>query len=241
MGQMRKAKRLVTLGIAGIVLTSSLVAAPAFADSGAGATPAPLTSADQGLSDRINELVSAYDTSTKTFDPSAVTEETLASDEGRAFIAAVSLGDDTTGASVGELDGLFTELRDKLAESNASIVTGTTGNADDGSYALAPGVTITFPDDPGAFASVFVTGGSDPFPYIQLTGAEQQAMVTGASGTLVVAICALLGPETAGVGCGVGAAVIAMIVGIIVANGVCKNSRQMRIYPLAGPAGFSCQ
>lgn len=80
MGQMRKVKRLVTLGIAGIVLTSSLVAAPAFADSGAGATPAPLTSA-----------------------------------------------------------------------------------------------------------------------------------------------------------------VIAMIVGIIVANGVCKNNRQMRIYPLAGPAGFSCQ
>ena len=44
-----------------------------------------------------------------------------------------------------------------------------------------------------------------------------------------------------GVGCGVGAAVIAMIVGIIVADGVCAINREMRIYPLAGPTGFSCQ
>jgi hypothetical protein len=58
---------------------------------------------------------------------------------------------------------------------------------------------------------------------------------------LVAAICALLAPTTAGVGCGVGAAVIAMIVGIILAKGVCANNREMRIYPLAGPTGFSCQ
>lgn len=86
-----------------------------------------------------------------------------------------------------------------------------------------------------------VSGGADPWPYVQLTGAEQQAMMTGASGSLLASVCALLGPETGGVGCGAGAAVIAMIVGIIVANGVCSGGREMRIYPLAGPTGFSCQ
>lgn len=89
--------------------------------------------------------------------------------------------------------------------------------------------------------SVLISGGADPWPYIQLTEAEQQAMVTGASASLIASVCALLGPETGGVGCGAGAAVIAMIVGIVVANGVCPDGREMRIYPLAGPTGFSCQ
>lgn len=145
----------------------------------------------QILADQINELVAAYDRTTKVFDPTKVSAETLASDAGKAFVAAVS--------------------HDRVAASQLTDVRS------------------------------FVSGGADPWPYVQLTGAEQQAMVTGASGTLVLAICGLLGPETGGVGCAVGGGVIAMIVGFLVANGVCSDDREMRVYPLLGPAGFSCQ
>lgn len=199
----------------------------------------------QELGSRIDQLVSAYDQETKTFDSSKVSAEILASDEGRAFVAAVSLSESAETTS--ELEEAFVALRDQLLASGSPMTVEIDGSAAAMSFSLTPGATITYPtglvsggDGTGGIQPL-VTGGADPWPYIQLTNAEQQAMVTGASGALVAAICALLAPTTAGVGCGVGAAVIAMIVGIIVANGVCANNREMRIYPLAGPTGFSCQ
>ncbi|WP_179432536.1 hypothetical protein [Microbacterium pseudoresistens] len=186
--------------------------------------------AEQRLAEHLGELIAAYDRSSNEIDLDRVPASTLASDEGQAFVDAVALARD--GASgVSDLETIFTMLRDRLGESTGLGITGT--------VALAPGVSVTFPDD--ATSTAYITGGSDPWPYVQLTNAEQQAMVPGASAALIASVCALLGPETAGVGCGVGAAVIGMIVGIIVANGVRPNNRQMRIYPLVGPTGFSCQ
>lgn len=239
------AMTLTQLGVASVVIAGSLTAAPAFAqgsadshDNAASATsPLPRAStADQLLVDRINELVAAYDADTRTFDASSVSAATLESDEGRAFVAALSLGaaDDFSASS--ELDSMFMRLRDELVAAGAPTTAGTVNDPGASGFLLAPGVSVVFPD-----SSERLSGGADPWPYVQLTNPEQQAMVTGGSAALVAAICALLGPETAGVGCGVGAAVILMIVGILVANGVCRNNREMRIYPLVGVNGFSCQ
>ncbi|WP_431030789.1 hypothetical protein [Plantibacter sp. RU18] len=191
----------------------------------------------EATENRIIELVAAYDRSTKQLDLSEVSTETLASDEGNAFVAAVSPARSDPASASAAVEAGFVALRQALIASGEPMTRGTDDDPSALSFALASGVTITYPSATGAR----VSGGADPWPYVQLTGAEQQAMVTGASATLVAAICALLGPETAGIGCGVGAAVIGTIVGIIVANGVCPNDKEMRIYPLAGTTGFSCQ
>ncbi len=225
-----------------------VAATPKTSGSVAGAPPAGAVGGDASINalvSRINQLVAAYDHDAHRFDLAAVPSEVLNSDEGQAFLAVVSLGE--AGASPAELSEAFAELRDGLRETNAPSSVEIDRNGVVSTYELAPGMTIVFPTALAAGSAVrglmraTVVGGADPWPYIQLTNAEQQAMVTGASGALVAAICALLAPTTAGVGCGVGAAVIAMIVGIIVANGVCPYNRQMRIYPLVGPTGFSCQ
>ena len=212
--------KLSVIAVCALIVCGAIQPLSATADDGANMAVTPEEGAAglntepsvDALANRIDQLVAAYDQPTRSFDSSKVSNDVLGSPEGRAFIDAVDLA--SSGSSSAEIDTALVALRSQAFPAQAS---------------LSPGY------------QVLVTGGSDPWPYVQLTKAEQQAMVTGGSAALVAAICALLGPETAGVGCGVGAAVIAMIVGIIVANGVCANNRQMRIYPLAGPTGFSCQ
>ncbi|MFZ4840941.1 hypothetical protein [Mycetocola saprophilus] len=77
-----------------------------------------------------------------------------------------------------------------------------------------------------------VEAGADPFPYVSFDSAEQAAGAAGSVGVLVGAVCASLGPETAGVGCVVAGGIGATIVGILTAHGVCDHEQNYRIYVL---------
>jgi hypothetical protein len=92
------------------------------------------------------------------------------------------------------------------------------------------GQTVVSPPmqiDPG---SSLVAIGADPFPYVSLDSTEQATGAAGAAGTLAFAICAALGPESGGIGCGVGFGIGATIVSIVTSHGLCSRNRNMRIY-----------
>ncbi|PPF25093.1 hypothetical protein C5C31_04675 [Rathayibacter rathayi] len=72
--------------------------------------------------------------------------------------------------------------------------------------------------------------GADPFPYIDLDSSEQGA--GAAAGGLAAAICAALGPESGGVGCGVAGGIGVTIASIVAAHGRCPDGRDFRIYPV---------
>ena len=106
-------------------------------------------------------------------------------------------------------------------------------------YTLAPGIKLTYGSGPSSVHPQ-VGGGWDPWPYFEFDSSEQQALISGSAATLAGAICAIAGPESAGVGCAVGGGIVLTIVGIATAHGACPNNQTMRVYPLLGVAGASC-
>lgn|GEM_PF-4925785 len=113
----------------------------------------------------------------------------------------------------------------------------------DTTYTLSPGIKLTYPKGSESAQSNVqpqVGGGWDPWPYFEFDSNEQQALISGSAATLAGAICAIAGPESAGVGCAVGGGIVLTIVGIATAHGACPNNQIMRVYPLLGVAGVSC-
>lgn len=113
----------------------------------------------------------------------------------------------------------------------------------DTTYTISPGIKVTYPgaEEPGSSTvQPEVGGGMDPWPYFEFDPSEQQALISGSAATLAGAICAIAGPESAGVGCAVGGGIVLTIVGIATAHGACPNNQTMRLYPLLGVAGVSC-
>ncbi|MGO4455482.1 hypothetical protein [Arthrobacter sp. RAF14] len=113
----------------------------------------------------------------------------------------------------------------------------------DTTYTLAPGIRLTYLHGSESRQSTVqpqVGGGGDPWPYFEFDSNEQQALISGSAATLAGAICAIAGPESAGVGCAVGGGIVLTIVGIATAHGACPNNQIMRVYPLLGVAGVSC-
>lgn len=70
--------------------------------------------------------------------------------------------------------------------------------------------------------------------YVSFNTVEQQAIVAGATAALAVAICFIPGVGTAA--CAVVSVVIAVATTFLVKNGICRNGKALRVYPLSRTA-----
>lgn len=131
-------------------------------------------------------------------------------------------------------------IAEGLRAGDAPRTTAQVGAGEKVTYLLQDGSKLTFYyNQDGSLAqaspvppnmTVLVSGGLDPVPYVDLDPGEQGAAASGVAGTLGAAICAALGPETAGVGCAVAGGVAATIIAVAASHGVCPDSRVLRVH-----------
>ncbi|CAQ01211.1 hypothetical protein CMS1097 [Clavibacter sepedonicus] len=147
----------------------------------------------------------------------------------------------TTHASILRDSAERRELASDLTRGPADRTTATTPYGQRVTYHLSGHALISFTYTPNGDALVdpgseggpgesLVGVGADPFPYISLDSSEQAAGAVGAARTIALAVCAAVGPETAGVGCGIGAGLGATVIGILTAHGICPGGQNLRIY-----------